>query len=132
MRFYCPQCWADFPEDVARCPRCELDIQGFMDEKSFREKLLIALNHPEQTARLRAVTLLGRLREERAVEPLISLLRRTRDVYMAVAVVQALRKFDRPDVRAVLRSMTAHPARMVREEAQRTVEALETEEKVQQ
>ncbi len=131
MRFYCPQCWTDFPEDFSRCKVCGADVRASCDHNGFREKLLVALNHPEQASRMRAVSILGRLREERAIEPLMALLGRTKDVWTAVSVVRTLAEFSRPDVRAFLTTVTAHPDRMVREQAWTALRALETEEKVQ-
>ena len=120
-----PQCWTDFPEDFTRCRMCGTDVQAYCDHNGFREKLLLDLNHSELLSRMRAVSILGRLREERAIEPLMALLGRTEDVWTAVSVVRTLGEFNRADVRAFLRTVTAHPERMVREEAWKALRALE-------
>jgi HEAT repeat protein len=118
MRFYCPGCWNDFADDISRCPRCGLDVRGFYGSKDYFEKLVLALDHPEQGTPIRAAWILGRLREPRAVAHLIGLVKRTRDVYIARAAVEALGEIGTPEAIRFLESLADHPARMVREAAQ--------------
>jgi HEAT repeat protein len=119
MRFYCPRCWRDFAKDVAICPHCGLDIQEFWKSRDYVEKLIISLDHPEKETPLRAAWLLGQLKDERAVQPLIELVKKTDDVYIARAAVQALGELDTPEARRFLGTLTRHHAKMVRDEVQR-------------
>lgn len=90
VRFFCPGCWKDFSEDIAWCPYCGLNIHEFWGSKDRIEKLILALHHPEPDTRFRAVFLLGRAKDVRAVNPLIALIKETREVYLAREAVKAL------------------------------------------
>ena len=118
MRFFCPKCWSDFPKDVARCPNCGQNISDVWRRKSYTEKLIAALNHPEQETSERAARILGNLREAPAVGDLIKLVGKTPDVYVARAAVEALAKIRTPRACKFLASVARnHKARMVREAA---------------
>ena len=115
MRYYCPGCWHDFPEDLPRCPDCGLDIHRAQSEKDYVEKLILALNHPEKSTPIRAAFILGEMREVRAVGPLISLVEHAADVYIAKAAAEALAKIGSLEAVQFLESLLRHDARMVRE-----------------
>jgi HEAT repeat protein len=118
MRYYCPRCWRDFSEDVTRCPQCSIDIAEFLKGKDYVEKLIIALGHPEPKTPIRAAWTLGKLGDERAVEPLIGLIEKTEDVYTACAAVTALARLGTARARRFLRGIAfSHPAAMVRDTA---------------
>jgi HEAT repeat protein len=122
VRYFCPKCWSDFGEDLALCPQCGQDIGAFWKAKDYVEKLIAALDHPEQETPIRTAWILGKLRDERAVEPLINLIGRTQDVYIASAAVEALGLLGAPRAREFLRGVAAkHPAAMVRELARTAV-----------
>lgn len=122
MRYYCPRCWRDFGEDVRRCPYCDTNIAEFLKGKDYVEKLIIALDHPERETPIRAASLLGKLRDERGVEPLIRLIERTRDVYTACAAVEALARLGTERACQFLGGVAStHPAAMVRDAAARAV-----------
>ena len=118
MRFYCPRCWRDFNRDVPLCPHCGLDIEGFWKSRDYVEKLIIALEHPEKETPIRAAWLLGQLKDARAVPPLIDLVKKTDDVYIARAAVHALGEIDTAAARQFLATLANHPAKMVRDEVQ--------------
>lgn len=118
MRFYCPECWSDFPEDISECPTCGLDIPAFWKGKDYVEKLIAALDHPEPETEERAARILGNLGEVRAVQSLIALVGRTEDVYVARAAVEALSRIGTSQARDFLAQVArSHKARMVREAA---------------
>lgn len=83
---YCPTCWAENAYEANICTTCGvlLDETG----KDFAGRLMDAIDHPEPTRAVIAAEILGRLREERAVEPLLARLARkpdSMDVTTAVA-----------------------------------------------
>jgi HEAT repeat protein len=119
MRFYCPRCWRDFAKDVPICPHCGLDIREFWKSKDYVEKLIIALEHPEKETPIRAAWLLGRLKDTRAVPPLIDLVKKTENVYIARAAVKALGEINTPEAHEFLGTLAHHQAKMVRDEARR-------------
>jgi len=61
----------------------------------------------------------GQLKDSRAVPPLIDLVKKTEDVYIAGAAVQALGEIGTPEAHAFLGSLIQHQAKMVRDEARR-------------
>jgi HEAT repeat protein len=119
MRFYCPRCWRDFDEDVPVCPHCGLHIEEFWKSKDYVEKLIVALHHPEKETPIRAAWLLGQLKDQRAVAPLIDLVKETDDVDIARAAVRALGEIGTAEAMTFLRTLGRHHAKMVRDEARR-------------
>lgn len=90
MFYFCPSCLSELDKDSVRCPYCNCDIKEFSRKKDFVEKLIAALHHPEPSTPIRAATILGHLKDERAVEPLFELARGTDDMYVRVAAIKAL------------------------------------------
>jgi HEAT repeat protein len=127
LRYFCPNCWSDFAEDLAICPRCGVDIHAFWDSKNIAEKLVLALDHPEPETPIRAAWILGERREAGAAQALAVLVRRTRDVYVATAAVEALGKIGTPEAMGFLRTLSVYPARMVREAAREILRQHEAE-----
>jgi len=118
VRYFCPKCWSDFGEDLRLCPRCGLNIAEFWKNKDYVEQLIFALGHPEPATPIRAAWILGKLGDERAVEPLIDLVDKTQDVYIARAAVKALGRLGTQRARQFLRNIAStHPAAMVRNSA---------------
>jgi HEAT repeat protein len=58
------------------------------------------------------------MREERTVDALIALVKRTPDVYIATAAAEALAEIGTPRAMRFLESLVNHEARMVREVAE--------------
>ena len=117
VTFFCPGCWHDFNEDLVRCPNCGLVIHEFYNSKDYLEKLILALRHPEPTTPIRAAWLLGKIRDPRAVAPLIDIVQGTKDLYLAREAVKALGAIDTLQARHFLLALANHPARMIRAEA---------------
>ena len=130
VRYFCPNCWSDFAEDLATCPRCGVDIHGFWDSKDMVDKLILALDHPDHETSMRAAWILGERREAGAAQALAGLVRRTRDVYVATAAIEALGKIGTPEAMGFLRTLSVYPARMVREAAREILRQHEAEPRV--
>ncbi|MGQ9553210.1 MAG: HEAT repeat domain-containing protein [Anaerolineae bacterium] len=75
---YCPHCWKEAPASAERCPHCgQATDDSYLP---FVDRLLATLHHPEPTHAGLAIDILAeRLREQRAVEPLVALLATTSD-----------------------------------------------------
>jgi len=74
MRIYCPNCWHDYPDDVAYCAICGAPLSLTPSGEDYVTRLIRALRHPEPMTVERAATLLGRIGDRRAAEPLLTLL----------------------------------------------------------
>jgi HEAT repeat protein len=61
--------------------------------------------------------ILGELSDPRAVGALITLVEKTRDVYIARAAVRALGKIGTIEALYVMKSLSDHPGRMLGEES---------------
>jgi len=85
------------------------------------DKLILALNHPEPTTPVRAAELLGRVRAARAVDPLISLVRASGDVFVVRAAIHALGAIGTSTARELLETLTNDPAQWIREVAARAL-----------
>ncbi len=95
---YCPHCWSEIEEGTEHCSRCGRPVAE--PEADFVDKLIAALRHPEPTRAGLAVHILGEmLREPRAIEPLIGLVRARPDAHVLKLAVQALGHLG--DARAV-------------------------------
>lgn len=129
IRYFCPNCWSDFLEDLRNCPACGLDIEAFWDSRDWVDKLIVALGHPEQNVPIHAAWILGERRETRAIQALIALVRRAPDVYTAVAAVRALGRIAAPEAMDFISTLDTHPAGMVREEAALALELFRAQAK---
>ena len=89
MIFYCPECWKEINAVEGICPFCDADILKY-ESMDYEEKLLNALRHTEPETVLRAVNILGRLKSEKAVEPLIALFKKTNSTFLKIAIFNAL------------------------------------------
>ena len=117
MRYYCPGCWRDFAFLIEACPQCGIIVADIWDRKDLVEKLIHSLQHPAPSTPVRAAWLLGRIKDPRAVEPLIEVIKKIRDFYLAREAVRALKQFATDEARQFVDSLRNHPVRMIQEEA---------------
>lgn len=107
MHWFCPNCWSEVQPTDRVCPVCGASL-GECDQRTFEEKLLAALRHPEPATGVRVAGILGKLQSQRAVPELIQTLQRSRDAYLSEAAARALGEIGDPAavpaLRQVLRS----------------------------
>jgi HEAT repeat protein len=124
-RFYCPQCWHDFPEDHDVCPDCNFNIKEFYSSKDYIEKLMRALESPEPSTPVRAAMVLGKIKDTRAVQPLIECIARSEDVYFIREAVTALGEIGTLNAMMFLRSLREqHPSKLVVNQVQSVLDRL--------
>jgi HEAT repeat protein len=115
---WCPSCYAPMSIQAEACPTCQASL-GAWWEKSYAERLILALQHPLADVRMRAIITLG-LRRERAAEPALveCAWRHPADVTEGLEIVNSLRRIrEGGSDTAALRRLLEHPARGVRRAA---------------
>lgn len=116
LTIYCPACYAANDEWDTMCHKCG----GPLTEEragDFTERLIWALHHPEPTVAPRAAWILGERRDRRAVEPLISVIERSKDLGVLEEATVALGKIGDPRALPALQNLLAHSYVSVRERA---------------
>ena len=91
MIFFCPVCWREIKADEKKCPYCGADITEH-EKKTFEEKLINALKHPERETAKRSVWILGRIKSIKAVSPMEELFGRTDNPFMKLEILNSLKE----------------------------------------
>lgn len=116
LTIYCPACYAANDEWDTVCKKCG----GPLTEEragDFIERLVWALRHPEPTVAPRAAWILGERRDPRAVEPLLSLIERSKDLGVLEEATVALGKIGDSRALPALQHLLVHSYVSVRERA---------------
>lgn len=126
LTYFCPSCWGEVGA-VTICPNCGADVREFSG-KSYEEKLILALHHPEPTVPIRAATILGELHSHAAVDSLLRLAAASPDPYIQEAAVEALGRIG--DSRALphLHRLSRDGAVRVQAAAKRAVKAVQEDQ----
>jgi HEAT repeat protein len=107
MQWFGPECWRVVDETERLCSACGA-LLSELDSKSFAEKAIAALRHPEPATSVRAAEILGKLKPPCAVAALTEVLKGSRDPYLLEAAARALGEIGDPTsvstLRPVLRS----------------------------
>lgn len=98
--------------------------------RSFVEKLLSALHHPEPQTAVRVAWILGERHERAAVPDLIRTVETAEDGFLVEAAVEALGKIEAPRALECLKQACQHGPIRVRHAARNAVERILNEESV--
>lgn len=112
--FYCPNCWAEVPEQATTCPHCYYNISERISQADYIDKLIAALRHKEPTTSLRAAWILGERGDQKAVPALIKIVRKANDAFLVESAVEALGKIGGSAAAATVRGATQHSSLRVR------------------
>jgi HEAT repeat protein len=123
-RFYCPKCWRDFAEDHEICPECDFNIRKFYTSNDYFDKLIQALKSPEPTTPVRVAMVLGKIKDTRAVQPLIECVKNSEDVFIIREAVRALGEIGTMNAMMFLRTIREHPSKMISNEVQSILDKL--------
>lgn len=119
MIFFCPNCWSQVKEDEKICPECKAETIP-LDQRSYFEKLLGALHHPEATTRMRTAYILGEIGDKRAIKPLVGFIDQageTENLFFLREIAIALGKINGDEVVPALVHLLDHPSFLIREAA---------------
>ena len=122
ITYFCPSCWSEVGA-ATTCPNCGADLQDFSG-RTYEQKLIIALRHPEPTVPIRAATILGELGSHVAVEPLIDVATSVDDPYIQEAAVVALGRIGDNRALSCLDRLSRQGAVRVRAAAERALKNL--------
>lgn len=103
MIVFCTHCWRQLNSSAKTCPYCGADLT--QDNRSYEEKLIGALDHPLNEARVRACWLIGAKTIEAAADKLISVAKDDVDMFVRHAAIQALGHLHSPDIVPFLESL---------------------------
>jgi HEAT repeat protein len=123
LTIYCPVCYAANAETRSVCAECGASLAE-EEAGDFTDRLLWALHHPEPTVAPRAAWVLGERRDRRAVEPLIALTARTREMGALEEAARALGKIGDPRAIPALVSLLRGSYVSVRVQAARALGAI--------
>jgi HEAT repeat protein len=104
------------------CPNCKRNVDEFTNQATYLEKLIQALRSREPQTAKRSAWILGELRDSRALEPLLQVLRDSSDIYFMAEVLTALGKLGSPEAIDVLQYHALQGAMPVRLAAMRALE----------
>lgn len=116
ITFFCPQCWKEIKGEDRKCPYCGADITEY-EEKGFEEKLINALRHHERETLQRAVWILGKLRSNKAINPLIKLFEQTDNPYLKREILDTLSEIGAPDAMAFIMKASKSEISIVKKKA---------------
>ncbi len=112
MIVLCPACWNEVNTLAPLCENCGAVLSG--DKRTYSEKLIAALRHPEALTQRRAAYVLGRRRDRDAVPALIALLDAPGDdPYVCAEAACALAAIGGAEAWAALARVASNPARSV-------------------
>jgi HEAT repeat protein len=123
ITFFCPRCWKEIKRDDKKCPHCGTDITEH-ERKGFEEKLINALGHPERETVQRAVWILGKLKTDKAINPLIRLFEQTDNPYLKREILDALSEIDTSDAMAFIKKSLKSEISIVRKRAEEIVKGI--------
>ncbi len=89
MIYFCPNCWKEISKDTLVCPFCGTD-QTVESKKSFVDKLINALEHPEAKTRMRAANILGMIKKKESIPALLNRLNVETDPFILADIIYAL------------------------------------------
>lgn len=93
MVFYCTNCWREIEKSTLICSYCNAK-QSKLEENTFSEKLIRALNHPEPETPIRAANILAQLKMKEAVPHILKKLEFETDPFIIEAFVRASLEID--------------------------------------
>lgn len=117
VTFFCPSCWKEIDGREKVCPYCRADLVDY-EKKSFEQKLINALSHPERETVGRAAYILGRLKSVKAVKDLRSLFDRSGDPYVKREVLEALDLIGSQEAADFIRKAAQSDIAIVRRKAE--------------
>ena len=121
MVFFCPMCWKEIRGDDKRCPYCGSDITEH-HKKSFEEKLINALRHPERETVQRAVWILGKLKSVKAVDSLKNLFEQTGNPFLKIEILNAFGEIATQDALDLIVNTLDSDISIVRRKAREIIE----------
>lgn len=119
MIVFCTECWHETDSSQPTCPCCGADFA--VNQRSYEEKLISALDHPLPEARVRACWLIGLNNIQSAAGKLIALAENDEDLFVRRAAVQALGKIHAESAVPLLKSLVGQDDHWMEIEARKSL-----------
>ena len=103
MIFYCTNCWEEIKEVDKICPNCGIEISKLEDE-SFIQKLIRALEHPEPETPIRAAYVIANRKAKESLPYLMNKIKSEKDPFILKAFIEAVLKID-PRLKSEIRNI---------------------------
>lgn len=122
VQFFCPNCFARVPSAHGACPACGVDSREWVEDCSYTDRLIHALDHPISEVRMAVVISLGNRNNPAASVPLARCaMKHPTDIVLAMEITAALKKLpEGPERHDALVILKTHPAQAIRNAAART------------
>jgi HEAT repeat protein len=121
ITYFCPFCWNEIKAEDKVCPYCRSELSEYQ-KKSFEEKLINALNHPERETARRAAHILGRLKSANAVKKLVELFGLTVDPYIKMEILEALHYIGTEEAADFIHKTAGSDSAVIRRKAEELLE----------
>jgi HEAT repeat protein len=92
ITWFCPECFAEVDPKAKRCPSCGAATDP--DDRTYEQKLILALGHHLSDRRLLAARILGAIRSRAAVPRLAQAAMDPADPYVAAEAARSLALID--------------------------------------
>lgn len=125
MIVFCTHCWNQVDGSATTCRNCGADI--VRDERTYDEKLIDALDHPLNAARVRACWLIGAKTIEVAVDKLITVAMDDPDMFVRHAAIQALGHLHSTKIAPFLKGLLGSDDRWMETDVKRSLYRLSHE-----
>lgn len=119
MTFFCPYCFSKISKNQKICPFCHTDINAWMANTSYEERLIHTLKHPLSEARMGAIITLGNIASSASAIPLAQCaLTYPKDMVQNIQILNALNKtVPSNEKNAALKLLENHPSAYIQRKA---------------
>ncbi|AEE15083.1 hypothetical protein Thena_1471 [Thermodesulfobium narugense DSM 14796] len=99
IKYFCPFCKAELPEDLEICPFCKTDLR---DNVSYDDKIILSLDHPILDVRMLSIKLVGEKCIKKALPKLSDLANKSSDPLELIAIYKSLKQIGSSEANKII------------------------------